>query len=155
MTNDGRCVVVIDVSRVKSGNRAEAVRQAVALLGINPVRNRSVILKPNFNRSHDFPGSTHNDTLEALVRTLGDLGAASLCVADRSGMGDTRTVMEPTGIFQLATRLGFETLVLDEVPGSGWVHFALPDMHWHRGLYFLRRSRPWWPMTRAACLRRA
>ena len=127
------------VSLVRSTNRPEAVRQAIALLGINPVRNRSVILKPNFNSAHPFPGSTHNDTLTALVTSLVDMGAASIVVADRSGMDKTRTVMQLKGVFELATRLGFETLVLDDVPGTGWVHFPLSDTHWSRGLFFPRR----------------
>jgi uncharacterized protein (DUF362 family) len=127
------------VSLVRSSNRATAIPQAVALLGINPVRNRSVILKPNFNSADPFPGSTHNDTLEALVKCLDHMGAGALCVADRSGMGNTRTVMRQKGIFDLATRLDFETLVLDELPAAGWADFPLADTHWNRGVLYPRR----------------
>jgi len=126
------------VSLVRSGDRAQAVKRAVGLLGLNSFRDRTVVLKPNFNSAHTFPGSTHNDTLESLIETLLDQDARSLTVADRSGMGNTRTVMQQKGVFQLASRLGVEVVALDELPAAGWVHSAMPHTHWSRGLHFPR-----------------
>ncbi len=51
------------VALVKTADRAEGVRRAVELLGVNPVRGRNVLLKPNFNSADPAPGSTHPDTL--------------------------------------------------------------------------------------------
>ncbi len=94
------------VALVKTTNRADGTRKAMALLGINPARGNTVLLKPNFNSADPAPGSTHNDVLRALVTELQNMGAKSITVADRSGMGDTRKVMEQKGIFALGQRAG-------------------------------------------------
>jgi uncharacterized protein (DUF362 family) len=124
------------VSLVKSGDRSKAVEKAVELLGVNPVKGKNVVLKPNFNSSHQFPGSTHNDTLGALIGKLSSMGARSFTVADRSGMGSTRAVMQQKGIFDMAKETGFEAVVLDELPKDEWVHFDMKETHWKKGLYF-------------------
>jgi len=126
------------VSMVKSEDRSWAVGRAIDLLGVNPIDGKRVVVKPNFNSAHAFPGSTHNDTLRALIEKLRSMGAVSFKVADRSGMGNTRTVMEEKGIFDMADQMGFEAVVLDELADEEWVHFDMPDTHWSRGLYFPR-----------------
>jgi uncharacterized protein (DUF362 family) len=78
-----KAVVVI----VKSGDRARAIERAIDLTGLNPVNGKNVVIKPNFNSSHSFPGSTHNDTLRTLIGKLSNMGAKSSKVTDRSGMG--------------------------------------------------------------------
>jgi uncharacterized protein (DUF362 family) len=124
------------VALVRTSDRAEGVRRALALLGMPPVKGKTVLLKPNFNSADPAPGSTHNDVLRALVEALWEGGARSITVADRSGMGDTRRVMQQKGIFALAAELGFETLVLDEL--EDWVPVQPPDSHWSRGFLFAR-----------------
>jgi len=126
------------VALVRTSDRAEGVRRALALLGMPPVEGKAVLLKPNFNSADPAPGSTHNDTLRALVEALWQGGARSITVADRSGMGDTRRVMQQKGIFALAAELGFETLVLDELGPEDWVPVQPPDSHWSRGFLFAR-----------------
>jgi hypothetical protein len=58
------------VSLVRTSDRAAGVTQSVDLLGINPVKGKKVLLKPNFNTADAYPGSTHNDTLISLIRKL-------------------------------------------------------------------------------------
>ena len=124
------------VSLVKSGDRIHAVEKAIELLGINPVKGKNVIIKPNFNSSHPFPGSTHNDTLRTLIGKLSIMGAKSFKLTARSGMGVTKTVMQQKGIFDMAEEIGFEAVVLDELPKDEWEHFEMKDTHWKKGLYF-------------------
>ena len=126
------------VALVRTSDRAEGVRRALALLGMPPVEGKAVLLKPNFNSADPAPGSTHNDVLRTLVEALWEGGARSITVADRSGMGDTRQVMQQKGIFALAAELGFETLVLDELRPEDWVLIQPPDSHWSRGFLFAR-----------------
>jgi uncharacterized protein (DUF362 family) len=82
------------VAFVKTGDRGQGVHIALDLLAINPLAGQRVFLKPNFNSADPPPGSTHPDTLVALVEALQDMGAEHITVGDRSGMGDTRQVMQ-------------------------------------------------------------
>lgn len=124
------------VSLVKSDDRSQALRKAIELISKNPVKGKNVILKPNFNSSHPFPGSTHNNTLRALMEKLSDMGAKSFTVTDRSGMGNTKAVMQQKGIFDMAKEMGFEPVVLDELPKEEWKRFEMKDTHWKKGLFF-------------------
>jgi len=49
-------------------------------------------------------------------------------------MGITRRVMERKGIFQMAQRLGFEAIPLEEIPRENWEHFPLKESYWSRGV---------------------
>jgi len=125
------------IALVKTEDRAEGVQKAVALLQSNPVQGKAVVLKPNFNSADITPGSTHIDTLRALIQTLQQMGARSITVAERSGPGDpTSVVMEKKGIFELSAELGFEIVNLEEVGEEGWVHFLPEDSHWKDGFLF-------------------
>lgn len=127
-----------NVAFVKTTDRAGGVRHALNLLGINPVDGKTVLLKPNFNSADPTPGSTHNDVLRTLVESLWEMGARSITVADRSGMGNTKQVMERKGIPDLAKSLGFDTQVLDELEAADWEQVNPPDSHWARGFLFAR-----------------
>ncbi len=121
------------IAFVKTTDRAAGVNTALALLKLTGIHGKSLFLKPNFNSADPAPGSTHPDTLRALVQALQAAGGARLTVGDRSGMGDTRQVMAAKGIFTLAEELGFETLVFDELPATDWVRLAVPGGHWAQG----------------------
>jgi len=127
------------VALVRTENRADGVRRAVALLQANPVRGKAVVLKPNFNTADPAPGSTHNDTLRSLVLTLQEMGAKGITLAERSGPGDsTRQVMEKKGTFRLARELGFAIVNLEELEPEGWAHLEAKDSHWPEGFHFPR-----------------
>ena len=125
------------VGLVRTSDRAQGVRRAIALLESNPVRGKTVMLKPNFNSADATPGSTHIDTLRTLVENLNEMGAKSITLAERSGPGDsTRTVMEKKGVFLLAEDLGFEILDLQEMGEDGWVLVQIEGSHWKKGFMF-------------------
>jgi len=117
---------------------AAGVRGALELLKPPSPSGQDVLIKPNFNSAHPAPGSTHNDVLRALVAWLKGAGAKTVTVADRSGMGNTRRVMEEKGIFDLGRELDFRVLVLDEMEKEGWEHVKVPGGHWRDGFYFPR-----------------
>ena len=121
------------IALVKTTDRAAGVRRAIELFGLNPVRGNRVLLKPNYNSAEAAPASTHPDILRSLVTEINDMGARSITVGERSGMGDTRTVLQQTGVFSLADELGFETLVFDELDEEGWVIQQSGDFHWSGG----------------------
>ncbi len=66
------------------------------------------------------------------------MGAGSITLGDRSGMGDTRAVMQSKGVFDLASELAFETVVFDELGADGWVPSDVPGSHWRRGFSLAR-----------------
>jgi uncharacterized protein (DUF362 family) len=138
---------------VKTNDRVEGVRKAIDLLGINPVAGKRVFLKPNFNSSDPAPGSTHPEVLIALVMALTELGAKEIVVGDRSGMGDTRQVMEKIGIFRLADELGFDTLVFDELKPQDWVMIQPPGSHWAKGFPFARPCLEAEALVQTCCLK--
>jgi uncharacterized protein (DUF362 family) len=126
---DWRGTVVL----VKTAGRTEGVRRAVELLGANTIRGKQVLLKANYNSADPSPGSTHLDTLRATITQLQGMGAGPITLGERSGMGDTRTVLQQMGVFDLARELGFETVVLDELEAGAWKVLRSPGDHWQRG----------------------
>ncbi len=130
---------ITKISLVRTRDRIEGVRRAISLLQSNPVRGKATVLKPNFNTADPAPGSTHNDTLRALVSILQEMGATRVTLVERSGPGDsTRQVMEKKGIFDLAEELGFDIVNLEELGPEGWIHLHPKDSHWQNGFYFPR-----------------
>ena len=121
------------VALIKTTDRVDGVRRALELLGLNPVRGNHVLLKPNFNSADEAPGSTHADVLRSLIVRFNDMGARSVTVADRSGMGDTRAVMREKGVYALAEELGFESVAFDDLEEKDWVNRRSGDFHWQRG----------------------
>ncbi|MFN2105778.1 MAG: DUF362 domain-containing protein [Candidatus Promineifilaceae bacterium] len=121
------------VALVKTTNRAEGVRRAIELFGLNPVRGSRVLLKPNYNSADPAPGSTHHETMQSLVLQLNELGARSITVGERSGMGATREVLEQMGVFSLGDELGFDTVVFDELEDRDWILRQSADFHWQSG----------------------
>jgi uncharacterized protein (DUF362 family) len=107
-------------------------------LGINPVRGKNVFLKANFNSADPTPGSTHSDTLSTLVRRLQAMGVDRITIGDRSGMGNTRQVMEQKGLFRMADELGFQTVVFDELEPEEWELLQPESSHWSNGFWVAR-----------------
>lgn len=127
----------VKVGLVKTEDRERGVRAAVGLLGATewPFCGAHVVLKPNFNSDDPFPGSTHDDTLRALVGVLRDLEASRITIADRSGGSwVTEEVVTNKGIPQLAAELGVELVVTDTQPPEAWERVDVPNGHWRRGV---------------------
>ncbi len=121
------------VAFVKTAHRSEGIRQALEMLSPDPVRGKRLLLKPNLNSADPSPGSTHPETLREMAEWLIEEGAASIIVGDRSGMGNTRQVMEDTGVIALAQELGLETAPFDELDESSWEFFRPDESHWAGG----------------------
>jgi uncharacterized protein (DUF362 family) len=118
---------------VRTDDRTAGIRRALELWDHNTVQGKELFLKPNFNSADDFPGSTHIETLKILVDELGSLGAEHITIGDRSGMGDTRSVMRSKDVFALAGELGVSTLVFDELSAQEWELWQPTGSHWLAG----------------------
>ena len=121
------------VALVSTAHRAEGVRRAIDLLSLPSFSGGRLLIKPNLNSADPAPGSTHPDTLRALARWTLDAGAGHVTIGDRSGMGDTRTVMEQTGTFALGRELGLDVVAFDELDASAWATAAPHGSHWNHG----------------------
>jgi uncharacterized protein (DUF362 family) len=121
---------------VKTSDHREGVLHALRLAPVPTLRDLSVVIKPNFNSNHPFPGSTHNDTLRALIAVCRDGGAREITIADRSGMGDTTRVIREKGVDTLARDLGVRVIALETLPPSQFVDRSMPGGHWQRGVRF-------------------
>jgi len=126
------------VSLVKTTDRAAGTRRAVGLLGINPVRGKDVLLKPNFNSSDIFPGSTHNDTLTSLILHLKDMGAKGITIGERSGPPDTSDVLKEKGIYDLAGKLGVKLINFEELAPADWIKVTPEQSSWRDGFHVAR-----------------
>ncbi|HMK49377.1 MAG TPA: DUF362 domain-containing protein [Thermodesulfovibrionales bacterium] len=124
---------VANVALVKTSDRGTGIRKAVEILGVNPVKGQDVLLKPNFNTSDPFPGSTHNDTLVHLILHLKRMGAKSITIGERSGPPNTANVLKEKGIYDLCKEYGVGLINFEELPASGWVKVKPEGSHWLNG----------------------
>ncbi len=126
-------------------DRATGVRLSLQAVGANPAKNKAVLIKPNFNTADPTPGSTHNDTLVALVDELWRMGAASITVGERS-YPETRAVLEQKGILPLLAERDVKVVDFDTLDKKDWVEFRPDDSHWPEGFRVAR------PVLDAECL---
>lgn len=117
----------------RGNNRSESIQSLLERLDLSCVAGKRLAVKPNFNSADPFPASTHLDTLRTFILKLKEAGAESITLADRSGIGDTRSVLTKCGVMKLADELDFEVVVLNELPENGWVHQEAKNSHWKRG----------------------
>lgn len=124
-----------DVFLIETSTRSVGIRSLLKRFDLSDYRGKTVALKANFNSADPFPASTHVDTLEAVIKGLKDAGVADVTLAERSGMGRTRDVLERMGVFDLSEKLGFKVAVLDELRLSGWIKIDSEGTHWRDGFY--------------------
>jgi uncharacterized protein (DUF362 family) len=141
------------VAFVKTADRTTGVARAMDLLELPRFGGKDLFVKPNFNSADPPPGSTHTDTLAALLRKLRAMGAGPLTVGDRSGMGNTREVMEAKRAFQLGSELGAKVVVLDDLPADEWELIRQPDSHWQQGFALPRPVRKAGGIVTTCCLK--
>ena len=145
---------VAHIAFIRTRDRFQGIRRALSLLGQNPVAGKRVLLKPNFNSADPAPASTHPDTLRVLIESLQEMGASGITVADRSGMGDTRRVMENLGVYALAEKLGFDSLVFDELTeAQDWMLVRTEGDHWENGFPVPRRLLEADAVVQTCCLK--
>jgi uncharacterized protein (DUF362 family) len=65
-----------------------------------------------------------------------EVGGVTL--AERSGMGNTRQVLEHVGVFELSEKLGFNAVVLDELAKEEWVKIDRDGTHWLEGFFIAK-----------------
>jgi len=133
------------VALVKTDDRRKGVKASLRALKIIPVKGKNVLIKPNFNTADITPGSTHNDTLAALVEEIWEMGARSISLGERS-YPPTREVMEKKGILPILDKLNVKVIDFDNLEDKDWVLFKPKKSHWPNGFKIAR------PIVDAECL---
>jgi uncharacterized protein (DUF362 family) len=133
------------VAFVKTEDRKSGVASSIQALNINPVKNKNVLIKPNFNTSDPTPGSTHNDTLVALVEEIWEMGAKTIRLGERS-YPLTRDVMAQKGVIPLMEKLDVNIVDFDDLAQKDWVKVDAGDSHWQDGFRIAR------PILESECL---
>ncbi len=133
------------VSLLVTENRNTGVGLCIDALGINPVINKNVLIKPNFNTADPAPGSTHNDTLVSLIKKVWDMGARSIRIGERS-YPLTSQVMDQKGIRPLLKDLDVDVVDFDTLDKKDWIKIDPVDTHWRDGFRVAR------PVLEAECL---
>jgi uncharacterized protein (DUF362 family) len=133
------------VAFLNTEDRNSGVALSIKTLGINPVKNKDVLIKPNFNTADLTPGSTHNDTLVALAEEVWKMGAKSVSLGERS-YPLTRSVMEQKGILPLLKELDVKIIDFDDLDQKDWVKVKPKESHWQDGFRIAR------PILESECL---
>jgi uncharacterized protein (DUF362 family) len=133
------------VSFVSTEDRKTGVTSSIQALGMNPVKNKDVLIKPNFNTADVTPGSTHNDTLAALIEEVWQMGAKTVRLGERS-YPLTREVMEQKGVIPLLEKLDVDIVDFDNLAQKDWVKVDAAGSHWRDGFRVAR------PILESECL---
>lgn len=123
------------VAVIRTSDRREGVRRAVALLNPTGMAGKRVVLKPNFNSADGGPASTHDDTLLQLVHELKERDARDVTVGESSGPRGTTSVLATKGTLDLARDHGFGVVDFDQLPDADWAFFSPPGTHWPEGFH--------------------
>ncbi|MFW9808239.1 MAG: DUF362 domain-containing protein [Candidatus Thorarchaeota archaeon] len=126
------------VAVISTNERVYGVNKSFELLGINPVKGKKVVLKPNFNTADPPPASTHMDTFRQILVKIQEMGAESMTVAERCGPANTEEAFRKKGLYELAGEFGFDIVNLETASEDQWVMKNPEDSHWKNGFLFAK-----------------
>ncbi len=121
------------VAVISTKDRVYGVNKSLELLGINPVKDKEVVFKPNFNTADPPPASSSMETIKQLIIKLKEMGAKSITVAERSGPANTAEVFENKGLFTLAQELDFKIVNLSDASKEEFILKKPKNSHWKQG----------------------
>ena len=112
----------------------------------------TIALKANYNSDDPFPATTHPETLKVIAEHL-KKNSRSLIMAERSGMGDTSTVLKNRGVLDLSRKLGFTVLNLDSASPEDWYDVQAEGLHWRQGFKIARIFKEADEVVQTCCLK--
>ncbi len=126
------------IAVISTKDRIYGVNKSFELLGINPVKGKNVIFKPNFNTADPPPASTSMETMKQMLIKLKEMGAKTITVAERSGPANTEKVFKDKGLYNLAKELDFKIVNLATAPKEEYVLKQPEESHWKEGFLFAK-----------------
>jgi len=127
-----------DVFITGKKNRIAGVQNVLGAFDLSVFSGTSVAVKANFNSADPFPASTHIDTLDIVCSAVLEQHPSRVTLVERSGMGNTRGVLEERGVIACSRDRGFDVTVLDEIDRGGWQEIHAADLHWSRGFFLAK-----------------
>ncbi len=112
----------------------------------------TIALKANYNSDDPFPATTHPETLRVIAEHLRN-NSRSLTMAERSGMGNTSTVLKNRGVLDLSRKLGFTLLDLDSADPEDWYDVQAEGLHWKQGFKIARIFKEADEVVQTCCLK--
>jgi uncharacterized protein (DUF362 family) len=116
-------------------DRRSGVQRVLGEMDLSGFFGSEIALKANYNSADPPPASTHIDTLDVLCTAILSEKPKRLTLVERSGMGNTRSVLQEREVIGLANKRGFSVIVLDELDRTGWREIQAPRLHWSRGFF--------------------
>lgn len=118
------------VYMISTEERASGIAALLEYFDLGECRRKRVAIKANYNSADPFPASTHPDTLRALLAVLTSVDS-KVILAERSGMGQTKTVLDTLGVFNLLSEYQSKGIVLDFSKRDDFSLFR--GNHWKQG----------------------
>ena len=137
---------------VRKGSSEKLVREAVRASAETATdfswlsRGDSVFIKPALNSGNNYPATTSQVGIKAIVELLRDRGAGRIVLGDMSGVehlkfrpdgisGSTRSLMERCGMAQAALEAGAELHFFEEMGWGAFYEDPPPrGSHWKKGI---------------------
>jgi len=126
---------IAEIFIASASDRTAGTKRICENIDLSSFSGAEIALKANFNSADPPPASTHIDTLDVICTAILAEKPGKLTLAERSGMGNTRRVLEERGVIKLASEQGFSAVVLDELDRTGWREIQAPGLHWSRGFF--------------------
>ncbi len=124
------------IAIISTKDRIYGVNKSFELLGINPVKDKDVIFKPNFNTADAPPASSSMETIKQMIIKIKEMGAKSITLAERSGPAVTEEVLQEKGVYELAKELDFKVVDLSVAPKEDYVQVNVEGSQWKDGFLF-------------------
>ncbi len=124
------------IAIISTKDRIYGVNKSFELLGINPVKDKDVIFKPNFNTADAPPASSSMETIKQMIIKIKEMGAKSITLAERSGPAVTEEVLQEKGVYELSKELDFKVVDLSVAPKEDYVQVNVEGSKWKDGFLF-------------------
>lgn len=132
--------ILVDVLLVKNNNRVKGLQSVFTHYStlFASLRDKKVVIKPNFNTADPPPASTDIRVIKELIIHLKEFSKPkTITVAERAGPADTEETMKVKGLFDLHDELGgFDILDLSFLPDSEWIKYQTKGLHWKNGFLY-------------------
>ena len=134
---------------VRSGSLKQSIAHSVSLIGgIDKLVEKDdiILLKPNYNTAHPFPGSSDPEFIKAVIEILYEAGARKVVLGERTALLHNRRVLEQAGIIEVAERAGAEVRIFGKdgwpaiFDAKGWRRVEVPDGHYLRNVSLAREA---------------